>query len=197
MDVTLYEAVMEGKVDVVRQHIDQIDNQVTPNNNTVLHVAAQFGRLQCVEEILQESKALIDRVKELEREPESWGGAAKEILRATNEDKDTALHMAVRNEHWDLVKLLTGEDPEFQHPANNADETPLYLATEIGCDDVVSAILGTCTSPAYGGPGSRTALHAVAIIKNRFSELINLQKKSNIFFSSNPNSLVAVIIGVS
>ncbi|KAI8004744.1 Protein ACCELERATED CELL DEATH 6 [Camellia lanceoleosa] len=205
MDVTLYEAVMEGKVDVLRQHIDQIDNQVTPNNNTVLHVAAQFGRLQCVEEILKEcpallrrvnnkcetplhfavreecldvAKALIDRVKELEREPESWGGAAKEILRATNEDKDTALHMAVRNEHLDLVKLLTGEDPEFQHPANNADETPLYLATEIGCDDVVSVILGTCTSPAYGGPGGRTALHAAAIIKNRFFELINLQKKN-------------------
>ncbi|KAL7177780.1 hypothetical protein ACSBR2_031026 [Camellia fascicularis] len=205
MDVTLYEAVMEGKVDVLRQHIDQIDNQVTPNNNTVLHVAAQFGRLQCVEEILKEcpvllrrvnnkcetplhfavreecldvAKALINRAKELEREPESWGGAAKEILRATNEDKDTALHMAVRNEHLDLVKLLTGEDPEFQHPANNAHETPLYLATEMGCDDVVATILGTCTSPAYGGPCGRTALHAAAIIKNRFSELINVQKKN-------------------
>ncbi|CAL5413460.1 unnamed protein product [Camellia sinensis] len=206
MDVTLYEAVMEGKVDVLRQHIDQIDNQVTPNNNTVLHVAAQFGRLQCVEEILKEcpallrrvnnkcetplhfavreeecldvAKALIDRVKELEREPESWGGAAKEILRATNEDKDTALHMAVRNEHLDLVKLLIGEDPEFQHPANNAHETPLYLATEIGCDDVVSAILGACTSPTYGGPGGRTAFHAAAIIKNRFSVLIQKKNRS-------------------
>ncbi|CAL5413464.1 unnamed protein product [Camellia sinensis] len=204
MDVTLYKAVMEGKVDVLRQHIDQIDNQVTPNNNTVLHVAAQFGRLQCVEEILKEcpallrrvnnkcetplhfavreecldvAKALIDRVKELEREPESWGGAAKEILRATNEDKDTALHMAVRNEHLDLVKLLIGEDPEFQHPANNAHETPLYLATEIGCDDVVSAILGACTPPIYGGPGGRTALHAAAIIKHPFS-VLNVQKKN-------------------
>ncbi|KAI7981774.1 Protein ACCELERATED CELL DEATH 6 [Camellia lanceoleosa] len=197
MDVKLYEAVMEGKVDVLRQHIDQIDNQVTPNNNTVLHVAAQFGRLQCVKEILEEcpvllrrvnnkcetplhfavreerldvAKALIDCAKELDRELESGGGAAKEILRATNEDKDTALHMAVRNEHLDLVKLLTEEDPEFQHPANKAHETPLYLAAEIGCDDVVSAILGTCTSPAYGGPGGRTALHAAAINKYLLSE---------------------------
>ncbi|KAF5962138.1 hypothetical protein HYC85_003347 [Camellia sinensis] len=140
MDVNLYEAVMEGKVDVLRQHIDQIDNQVTPNNNTVLHVAAQFGRLQCVKEILEDcpvllrrvnnkcetplhfavreerldvAKALIDCAQELDRELESGGGAAKEILRATNEDKDTALHMAVRNEHLDLVKLLTEEDPEF------------------------------------------------------------------------------------
>ncbi|KAL7234836.1 hypothetical protein ACSBR1_018322 [Camellia fascicularis] len=205
MDVNLYEAVMEGKVDVLGQHIDQIDNQVTPNNNIVLHVATQFGRLQCVEEILNEcpvllrrvnnkcktplhfavreerldvAKALIDCAKKLDRELESGGGAAKEILRATNEDKDTALHMAVRNEHLNLVKLLIGEDPEFQHPANNAHETPLYLATEIGCDDVVSAILGTCTSPTYGGPGGRTALHAAATIKNRFSVLINAQKKN-------------------
>ncbi|XP_028081230.1 protein ACCELERATED CELL DEATH 6-like [Camellia sinensis] len=205
MNVNLYEAVMEGKVDVLRQHIDQIDNQVTPNNNTVLHVAAQFGRLQCVEEILKEcpvllrrvnskcetplhfavreerldvAKALIDCAKELDQELESGGREAKEILRATNEDKDTALHMAVRNGHLDLVKLLTGEDPEFQHPANNADETPLYLATEIGCDDVVSAILETSTSPAYGGPDGRTALHAAAIIKIRFSMLIDFQNKN-------------------
>ncbi|KAI8002777.1 Ankyrin repeat-containing protein [Camellia lanceoleosa] len=165
----------------------------------------QFGRLQCVEEILNEcpvllrrvnnkcetplhfavreerldvAKALIDCVKELDRELESGGGAAKEILRATNEDKDIALHVAVWNEHLNLVKLLIGEDPEFQHPANNVHETPLYLATEIGCDDVVSAILGTCTSPTYGGPGGRTALHAAALIKNRFSVLINVQKKN-------------------
>ncbi|KAL7204909.1 hypothetical protein ACSBR2_017928 [Camellia fascicularis] len=170
MDVNLHEAVMEGKVDVLRQHIDQIDNQVTPNNNIVLHVATRFGRLQCVEEILNECPVLLRRV---------------------NNKCETPLHFAVREEHLDVAKALIDcakkldrelerEDPEFQHPANNAHETPLYLATEIGCDDVVSAILGTCTSPTYGGPGGRTALHAAATSKNRFSVLINVEKKSNI-----------------
>ncbi|KAL7177444.1 hypothetical protein ACSBR2_030745 [Camellia fascicularis] len=155
MDVNLYEEVMEGKFDVLRQHIDQIENQVTPNNNIVLHVVAQFGRLQCVEEILKECPIQSTHrycAKELDRELESGGRATKEILRSTNEDKNTTLHTAVWNEHLNLVKLLTREDPEFQHPANNVDETPLYLATEIGCVDVVSEILGTYTSLAYGGP---------------------------------------------
>ncbi|KAI8002396.1 Protein ACCELERATED CELL DEATH 6 [Camellia lanceoleosa] len=93
-------------------------------------------------------------------EVESGGGAAMEMLRATNKDNDTALHMAVRHRHYlRVVEWLTKEDPEFTHPPNNAKETPLYLATERQCNDMVSMILKNCTSPAYGGPKGQTALH--------------------------------------
>lgn len=199
MDRNLYNAASEGKVDVLRQHFDQLEIQATANRNTALHVAAQFGQLQCVAAILEACpsllrrvnnrgetplhmaaregysdvvKALIECAKKIEQELESgWSGEAKKMLRATNADGDTALHMAVRNCHFkkekdkylEVVRLLTGEDPEFEHPANNAEETPLYLAAEQGSVDGVVTLLETCTSPTYGGPGGRTALHAAAL----------------------------------
>lgn len=65
----------------------------------------------------------------------------------TNVDKDTALQMAVRNcnvkegKYLEVIKLLTEEDREFEHPANNDDETPLYLAAERRSVDVVKDTL--------------------------------------------------------
>ena len=69
MNPTLYKATSEGNVDVLRQHNDQIALQVTPNRNTALHVAAQFGHSLtkdvpivsnsteiCTNELVQENK---------------------------------------------------------------------------------------------------------------------------------------------
>ncbi|KAL7210044.1 hypothetical protein ACSBR1_031590 [Camellia fascicularis] len=170
----------------------QLELQLTSSKNTILHVAAQFGNKKYVEKILEKSpsssllrclnidgetplhiaargghldivKALIECVKRLDQEEvESGGGAAKEMLRAANRDNDTALHMAVRNYHSGVVELLTKEDPEFTQRPNDAEETPLYLATEREQDDVVYMILKNCTSPAYGGPKGQTALHVAA-----------------------------------
>ncbi|KAH7844386.1 hypothetical protein Vadar_027399 [Vaccinium darrowii] len=197
MDSSLYNAASLGQVDVLRQHIDQLEIQTTANRNTALHVAAQFGQFQCVLEILEVCpsllrrvnfrgetplhmaaregysdivKAFIECVENLEQAAASGlGGEAKKMLRATNVDKDTALHMAARNCHLkkdkylEVVKLLTIKDPEFQHPANKAKETPLYLAAERGSMDVVVMLLKTCASPTYGGPGGTTALHAATL----------------------------------
>lgn len=201
MNPSLYNAVMEGKLDVLCQYSDdQLHAEATHNKNTVLHVAAQFDHLQCVEKILEASPSLltfvnvkgetplhiaaregyseivrtiIERARKLEQDSESGRGATtKEILRATNVDKDAALHMAVRNCHFEVNKylevviLLTKEDVEFEYPANDAEETPLYLAAEQGQQgvDVLSTLLlsTTCKSSAYG-PGGRTALHMATL----------------------------------
>lgn len=208
MDRALYRAASEGNVDILKQHIDRVEIQTTVHGNNVLHVATQFGQSQCVDEILQVCpsllcrenirgetplhmaaregyadivKALIECAKTIEQELESGlGGAAKMMLRATNVDGDTALHVAVRNCHLEedkyleVVKLLTREDPEFPHPANNANETPLYLAAERGNHGValVFTLLETCISPTYGGPVGRTALHAATL--NDFTGLSQL-----------------------
>uniref|UniRef100_A0A5B6Z3L2 Uncharacterized protein n=1 Tax=Davidia involucrata TaxID=16924 RepID=A0A5B6Z3L2_DAVIN len=234
MDPILYRAAMNCDIDVLEQNKDQVDVQVTPNNNTVLHVAAQFhnnsaciiakqpsllGRVNSrgetplliaagrelgkynnstcvhVKEILAVQPSLLCRVNSKgetplhiaareghtdvaqslieyakaaqgrEEELESVVVMAKEMLRMRNKDGDTALHEAVRNNHLDVVKLLTQEDPEFSHPTNNAEESPLYLAVERRYCDFMSQILRTCTSPNldYSGPDGRTALHAAAI----------------------------------
>ncbi|KAK0606004.1 hypothetical protein LWI29_033087 [Acer saccharum] len=85
----------------------------------------------------------------------------RQMLQMINEAKDTALHEAVRYNHLDVVKELSVEDCELPYDANNAGETPLYLAAERGYAEVLQEILCTCISPA--DPNSRTALHMTVI----------------------------------
>ena len=86
------------------------------------------------------------------------------MLRITNKKKDTALHEAVRQNHLAVVILmLQTEDSDFSYSANDAGETPLYLAIERNFGAVAPKILESCVSPSYGGPLGRTALHAAVI----------------------------------
>ncbi|PSS33805.1 Protein ACCELERATED CELL DEATH like [Actinidia chinensis var. chinensis] len=188
MDPSLYKAAMKGNIRVLMENKDQFEEQVTPTNNTVLHVTAQFhDTADNVRKILQTQsslllrvnsggetalhiaarkghsntvKALIDFAKTLGTDQESGVKVTEQMVRTTSENKDTALHEAVRNNHLIVVKLLVGEDKEFPHGANNSGETPLYLAAERNYHEIVSIILTTCTSPAFNGPNGRTALHA-------------------------------------
>ncbi|KAF7144438.1 hypothetical protein RHSIM_Rhsim04G0193100 [Rhododendron simsii] len=190
MDSSLYRAAMDGDIDVLINSKDNLENKFTPNNNTILHVATQFGYIQCVMEILNICpsmyrkvnsrgdtalhvaareghssvvQALIEYAKALNEEMENGAGTAKDMMRVANEEGDTALHEAVRNHHPVAVQLLTAEDPEFCHPANKAEETPLYLAAERGYVGLLCVILENCDAPVYGGPGGRTALHAAVV----------------------------------
>ncbi|KAL6342720.1 hypothetical protein AAG906_013126 [Vitis piasezkii] len=195
MDAALYEAAAYGRIDVLEQMSeDHFVVQLTPNKNTVLHIAAQFGQLDCVQYILGLNsssslllkpnlkgdtplhhaareghltvvKALIDAAKRLHQEIESGVGGDKAIMRMTNEEENTALHEAVRYHHSEVVKSLTEEDPEFIYGANITGYTLLYMAAERGFEDLVNLIIGTCTSPAHSGMMGRTALHA-AVIRN-------------------------------
>ncbi|XP_059654795.1 ankyrin repeat-containing protein At5g02620-like [Cornus florida] len=190
MDPILYNAAKEGNVDVLKQKVVQLEVQVTPNKNTVLHIAAQFGQAQCVKEILKCGRsllcsvnikdetslhisareghtatvqALIDFAKSLEEDPESESGATKEMLRMRNVENETALYEAVRNNKFDVVAILIREDLKFLHPPNNVKETPLYLAAEKGYRSIVFKILESITPQACIGPNGRTALHAATI----------------------------------
>ncbi|KAI8012173.1 hypothetical protein LOK49_LG06G02821 [Camellia lanceoleosa] len=58
MDPGLYR---EGNIVVFEQYVDQLEAQVTPNKNTVLHIAAQFGNSQCVRENLNKNLSLLNR----------------------------------------------------------------------------------------------------------------------------------------
>nr|XP_048333627.1 ankyrin repeat-containing protein At5g02620-like [Ziziphus jujuba var. spinosa] len=84
----------------------------------------------------------------------------------TNQDGDTALHEAVRFKHLSVVKVLVGEDSDFQYSANEAGETPIYIATERGYRDIVFEILDKCTSPGAAGCCGRNALHIATILKD-------------------------------
>ncbi|XP_031102026.1 protein ACCELERATED CELL DEATH 6-like [Ipomoea triloba] len=183
--------------------------QVTPKGNTVLHVAAINGHKHLVEEILQDDDAamsllfaknnrnqsalhcvaekgyagvvsvIFSAIKK-HKDLESAFGRVREMIEMKDDVKDTALHKAVRMGHLEVAKLLIQEDPEFEYPANDDGETPIYIAAELRFHDCLVEMLNTCKKPTYGGPLGRNALHAAIL-----SGLGNISKvKSTQEFSS-------------
>ncbi|XP_027099210.2 protein ACCELERATED CELL DEATH 6-like [Coffea arabica] len=193
MNPELYAAAQLGDWAVIRRFSGKFLAQRTPIGNTVLHVLAQScDSADVVQSILARNcclltaknargetalhlaarkghsgivRALIDYSKQNKG---CWFCACfvdrcKRMLRLTNVDGNTVLHEAVKNNFYEVAKLLVQEDPEFRYRPNHAMETPLYLAVEKGYRDIADLILTTCKSPAYLGPGHKTALHAAAI----------------------------------
>ena len=54
------------------------------------------------------------------------------LLRAKNAEQNTALHLAVKHGHYDIVVLLITEDPVLTLITNDAGESPLFLAVDRG-----------------------------------------------------------------
>ncbi|CBI17205.3 unnamed protein product, partial [Vitis vinifera] len=126
MDAKVYKAAARGNIKVLEKISDHdLLVHLTPKHNTILHIAAQFGQLECVNLILslpssptllqrpnlkgdiplhlaareghfEVLKALLDAAKKLPTDIETGLEADKLMLRMTNKEKDTALHEAVR-----------------------------------------------------------------------------------------------------
>ncbi|XP_059292181.1 ankyrin repeat-containing protein ITN1-like [Lycium ferocissimum] len=196
MDSTLYNAAVKGNTSdgefLLAEYLkrdEEIGYQVTPKGNTVLHVASFYGHSHFVGEVLEITPALLcyknkknetalhlaAAIKGHKRVVRVLLHAAGEenketLMRMTDDNGDTALHKAARSGNFGAVKVLVKEDSElfnFQFPANNAEETPLYLAAESDFADCASQILKSSIRPTYGGPCGRTALHAATIQRNR------------------------------
>ncbi|XP_075087496.1 uncharacterized protein LOC142169526 [Nicotiana tabacum] len=160
MDRRLYAAAKEGDMKVLEEFKSQFTTQLTPYNNTVLHIAAQnkgFYRKNNPRDFL--------------------AMAGPELFSSLNSNGDTFIHMAARNDgkttlheavrQWhnrSVVELLVKEDPDFSYPPNNARKTPLYLAVDIENEKaLLEHILNNSTSPSYAGPYGTTVLHAAAM----------------------------------
>ncbi|KAG9456235.1 hypothetical protein H6P81_000743 [Aristolochia fimbriata] len=99
--------------------------------------------------------------------------AGLKILRKMNGERNNALHEGVRNRHLSVVELLLEADPSLSCCVNAMGESPLYCASDRGYTEIVYQILkktSTLTESRgrdfYGGPISRTALHAAVIRGN-------------------------------
>ncbi|KAI3844340.1 hypothetical protein MKX03_006143 [Papaver bracteatum] len=114
----------------------------------------------------EESKSCMNNVAEVNEGYSSSISTTKlqQLVRLTNNKKDTALHEALRNPSYgETVKLLAEADPSFEYCANNAGETPLHSAVQYGKYLQVSFILNNLPTPNCSSPGGRTVLHSAIL----------------------------------
>ncbi|MBA0668586.1 hypothetical protein Goklo_001480, partial [Gossypium klotzschianum] len=99
--------------------------------------------------------------------------AGEKLIRVVNENHDTALHDAVRNDHEEIVNLLIRRDPELALLTNNVEESPLFSAADKRHDRIVKPILNV--APDYSIEDQQdnkgnTALH-LAVLRGRHGKI--------------------------
>ncbi|WOG85554.1 hypothetical protein DCAR_0104745 [Daucus carota subsp. sativus] len=105
MDRELYLALTEDDIDVLKlRDWLQVRDQVTPTNNSVLHVACQHGSNKCVQEILER--------------------ADEPLLLQTTSRGETALHLAARQGHHHAVEALLSKAKSSDHLSDDDLENP-------------------------------------------------------------------------
>ena len=122
----IYRAAAEGDTNILEgMPSADLRVQLTPNKNTVLHIAAQLGQLKCVAWIIQHYS--VD----------------SSLLQCPNLKGDSPLHLAAREGHLEVVKALIraaetvserdsesgiGADKAILRMTNNENDTALHEA---------------------------------------------------------------------
>ena len=148
--------------------------QTNNKDETPLHIAARYGHAAIMEVLIEHAKGRqqdpqIEVNVPIESAPQPdlkiWvnNKVVKKMLKMENEENETAMHEAVRNNHLEAVKLLVKYGKDISYDANDAGETPLYMAVERNYREMVFHILENCTSLTHDGPLGGTTLHAAVI----------------------------------
>nr|XP_011462072.1 PREDICTED: ankyrin-3-like [Fragaria vesca subsp. vesca] len=144
---------------------------VNKKGDTPLHVAARAGCNEIVRLLIDQPKTLHNGRADQER-GQSDGEAQKELLQMTNKNQDTALHVATRYRHFEVVKLLVEANPQLCGLTNNSNESPLFVA--IRQDFLVAAdvFIKSSVPPSFEGINGVTALHAAVNLTDKEAEVI-------------------------
>ncbi|KAM1350214.1 hypothetical protein ACFX2F_004191 [Malus domestica] len=133
---------------------------------TPLLIAARVGCSEVAEFLINHAKTLQFRGADQES-GEADSEAHKKLLRMTNFDKDTALHIATRYGRGGVAILLIESDPQLCCFTNSTNESPLFLAVGYGFQLIAASILNRPVSPSFQGINGVTALHAAVTHSNR------------------------------
>ncbi|XVE66194.1 hypothetical protein DITRI_Ditri08aG0061000 [Diplodiscus trichospermus] len=192
MDPDLYKAAMEGKilelVEAVekgpadRQHdVPASCIQVSPQKNTMLHIATSYRHHEIVNLICKDLPFFI-------QEKNSKGDTAlhiaarigdpslvhlivnavrdhsiESILGDKNQDGNTALHEALLTNHEKVARILIDKNKEMSYSVNKEGKSLLYLAAAAGFADIVRLImenpLGNCNEQQRQQSPVHAAIH--------------------------------------
>ncbi|CAL5413376.1 unnamed protein product [Camellia sinensis] len=164
MNPEIYRAAKAGDINRFEGAIEDREasplNQVSPQEDTVLHIAAYSGHVPLVELILTHrfdlfskknssgnlpihaaaSSGHLSTVKSLlgfrqRDDSEEWRVS---VLKEVNKNKETALHVALKNRHEEVAAFLFNLCPSVSSYPNKEGKSPLYMAAEAGFLDLVN-----------------------------------------------------------
>ncbi|GLJ22613.1 hypothetical protein SUGI_0425510 [Cryptomeria japonica] len=162
MNRRFLEAAKSGNVQVLNEIEDlrRVTNEVTPGENTVLHIAAYHGSLQFVQKLLQLSNA----------NPED----GMTLLKARNMEGNTALHEGALGGNEQVVEDLLKSCPDLVNEINKAGETALFKACEGGHLKIVEMLCCRTSREYYKRFDGQTVLHlAVSKLSTEQKPLTN------------------------
>ncbi|KAI3699756.1 hypothetical protein L2E82_44260 [Cichorium intybus] len=125
MDRHFYQTVLKGDIvtflKLIQEKETLITQTVAESSNTVLHLAARFGYLDLVLEILK---------------------LCPDMVVAENADLDTPLHEACRQGEVEVMKVLMAADETVVGKLNRRGESVLFVACERGKLQAVKQLIG-------------------------------------------------------
>ncbi|EEC67803.1 hypothetical protein OsI_35367 [Oryza sativa Indica Group] len=177
-----YGGVAQGNLDQVNgiiQHRQCTLLEVCAERNTLLHVTAEQGHGELIEELYhrfnKDKNFLSHRNSALDTPLHCAARAGRlnavkvllnlsrdsgeSIINCKNEARDTALHLAARHGHGATVEALVAARASASE-VNKAGVSPLYLAVISKSVPAVRAIMTVCGDALSIGPSSQNALHA-------------------------------------
>ncbi|XP_040369232.1 ankyrin repeat-containing protein At5g02620 [Rosa chinensis] len=169
------------------QFFEEFPNQIqsplfwatNTKGDTPMHIAARVGCVKLIEFLIDHARKSQTNAADVETGPAD-AEAHNELLRMANSERDTALHVAVRCGHHDVVILLMDADPELCCYTNNANESPLFLAVCKGFPKIGSCILDKSpASLSFEGVKGVTALHAAVTRNSTCKDIVKMMVTKN------------------
>lgn len=163
------------------RHVSDIVEKVTRRGDTILHLAAKYGKADILWHMADQFPQLIMRTNIIgdtalhvaartmdlglmdniiSRDLFHFGDQGKRLLRMKNEFGDTALHEAVRAFHFEGVDLLLKTDQDAAVFLNKEGKSPLYLAVETGDGRIIDLLRRPLLNPER----HHASLHAIVMI---------------------------------
>ena len=189
MDPQLHRAAREGNIELLEEIVKgqpELSGCLTPQKNTVLHIAVRFGKEDVAKRLIKLCEPLISQPNSKGDTPLHLAAGAghqslAELLtgggawRMRNSQGNRAIHEAVKRGHekvaMHLLELEKGH--ELIHDVNGAGESLLYLAAEAGLEEFVEKIVGMGPHAFIPqGPDRQTPLH-IAVIRGRLGNYLS------------------------